>query len=103
QRYHTHLVDDGLSILQYANDAIIFIDHDLEQAKNMKFLLCVFEQLSAKHYEHEYAELFGCGLGSYPFRYLEIPMHFHKLCNADWGVIEDRLWRWVGFIKLSVK
>ncbi|WVZ64229.1 hypothetical protein U9M48_013787 [Paspalum notatum var. saurae] len=71
-----HLVDDGLQILRYADDTIIFIDHDLEQAKNMKLLLCVFEQLSglkinfhkseifyfgeAKHFEHEYAELFGC-------------------------------------------
>ena len=25
-----HLIDDGLSILQYADDTIIFIDHDLE-------------------------------------------------------------------------
>jgi hypothetical protein len=38
-----HLVDDGLSILQYANDTIIFLDHDLEQAKNLKILLCAFE------------------------------------------------------------
>jgi hypothetical protein len=28
-----HLVDDGMSILQYADDTIIFLDHDLEQAK----------------------------------------------------------------------
>jgi hypothetical protein len=28
-----HLVDDGLSILQYASDTIIFLDHDLEKAK----------------------------------------------------------------------
>ena len=39
-------MEDGLSILQYANDTILFIDHDLEQAKNMKLLLSVFEQLS---------------------------------------------------------
>jgi hypothetical protein len=38
-----HLVDDGLSILQYADDTIIYIDHDLEQAKNLKLLLCAFE------------------------------------------------------------
>ena len=38
-----HLLDDGLSILQYADDTIIFIDHDLEQAKNLKLLLCAFE------------------------------------------------------------
>ena len=37
------LIDDGLSILQYADDAIIFIDHDPEQAQNLKLLLCTFE------------------------------------------------------------
>jgi hypothetical protein len=31
-----HLIDDGMSILQYADDTIIFIDHDPEQAKNLK-------------------------------------------------------------------
>jgi hypothetical protein len=41
-----HLVEDGLSILQYADDTIIFIDHDPKQAKNLKLLLCTFEQLS---------------------------------------------------------
>ena len=34
-----HILDDGLSILQYADDTIIFLDHDLEQAKNLKLLL----------------------------------------------------------------
>ena len=28
-----HLVDNGLSILQYADDTILFMDHNLEQAK----------------------------------------------------------------------
>src|SRR5436190_8317402 len=36
-----HLVDGGLSILQYADDTILFMDHDLEQAKNMKLILSV--------------------------------------------------------------
>ena len=40
-----HLIDDGLSVLQYADDTIIFMDHDIEQAKNLKLLLCDFEQL----------------------------------------------------------
>lgn len=30
-----HLVDDGLSILQYADDTILFLDHDSEKAKNL--------------------------------------------------------------------
>lgn len=28
-----HLVDGGLSILQYADDTILFMEHDLEEAK----------------------------------------------------------------------
>jgi len=71
-----HLLDDGLSILQYVDDTIIFLDHDLEQAKNLKLLLCAFEHLSglkinfhkseifcygaAKEMEESYTDLFGC-------------------------------------------
>jgi hypothetical protein len=29
-----HLVEEDLSILQYADDTILFMDHDIEQAKN---------------------------------------------------------------------
>jgi hypothetical protein len=36
-----HLVDDGLSLLQYADDTILFMDHDLEKARNLKTILCV--------------------------------------------------------------
>jgi hypothetical protein len=39
-----HLVDGGLSILQYVDDTVLFLDHDIEQAKNMKLLLSAFEQ-----------------------------------------------------------
>jgi hypothetical protein len=40
-----HLIDEGLSILQYADDTIIFMDNDFERAKNMKLMFCAFEQL----------------------------------------------------------
>jgi len=82
------------------------MDHDLEKAANMKLLLCFFEQLSGlkinfnkselfcfgevKDSEIQYAQMFGCALGSYPFRYLGIPMHFRKLSNKDWKVVEER-------------
>ena len=101
-----HLVDDGLSILQYADETVIFLDHDLEQAKNLKLLLCVFEQLlglkinfykselfcfgQAKQEEESYSLLFRCKLGSLLFRYLGIPIHFRKLSNNDWKAAEDR-------------
>ena len=41
-----HLVDGGVSILQYADDTILFLEHDLEKAVNMKLILSIFEQLS---------------------------------------------------------
>ena len=41
-----HLVEGGVSILQYADDTIIFMEHDLGKALNMKLILCLFEQLS---------------------------------------------------------
>jgi len=41
-----HLVDGGLSILQYADDTILFMESDLEQAGNLKLILGAFEKLS---------------------------------------------------------
>ena len=38
-----HLVEEDLFILQYADDTIIFMDHDLEKARNLTLLLCAFE------------------------------------------------------------
>jgi len=47
-----------LSILQYADDTIIFFDHDLEQAKNLKLLLVAFEQLSGLKINFHKSEIF---------------------------------------------
>ena len=74
-----HLVDEGLLVLQYVDDTIIFMDNDLERAKNMKLLLCAFEQLlglkinfhkselfcfgAAKANQNEYSQIFGCNVG----------------------------------------
>jgi hypothetical protein len=40
-----HLVG-GVSILQYADNTVIFMEPNLEKALNMKLILCIFEQLS---------------------------------------------------------
>jgi hypothetical protein len=53
-----HMVDDGISILQYADDTIIFMDHDLDKAQNMKLLLCAFEQASGLKINFHKSELF---------------------------------------------
>jgi hypothetical protein len=61
----------------------------MAKARNMKLVLCLFEQLSglkinfnkselfyfgrAKEEQENYRQLFGCELGSLPFSYLGIP------------------------------
>ena len=103
----THLVENGLSILQYADDTVLFFDHDIEQAKNLKLLLGTFEQLSglkinfhkselfcfgqAKEFEEQYSYLFGCKMESYAFTYLGLTMHYRKLNNTDYKLIEERI------------
>jgi hypothetical protein len=56
-----HLVDGGLSILQYADDTILFMDHDLEKARNLKLILVVFEQLLGLKINFHKSELFCFG------------------------------------------
>ena len=76
---------------------ILFMEDDLEEARNLKLVLEAFEKLSglkinfhkselfcfgaAKDRGLEYRGIFGCVEGSFPFRYLGIPMHYRKLSN----------------------
>ena len=57
----SHLVDGGLSILQYADDTILLMDCDLEKARNMKLILSALEQLSGLKINFHKSELFCFG------------------------------------------
>ena len=83
------------------------MDHDIAKARNMKLILCIFEQLSAlkinfhkselfcfgkaKKEQDTYRQLFGCELCSLPFSYMGISIHHRKLSNKEWKCIEDRI------------
>lgn len=85
---------------------VLFLEGDTEQAKNLKIVLCTFEKLSGlkinfhkselfcmretKRMSETFVQIFGCREGSFPFKYLGIPMSHHKLPNKDWGQIEER-------------
>ena len=95
-----------ISILQYADDTILFLEHDLSKAVNMKLILCLLKQLSglkinfhkseifcfgkAKEDETQYKQIFGCESGSMPFKYLGVPIHYRKLLNSEWYLVECR-------------
>jgi retron-type reverse transcriptase len=56
-----HVVEDGLSILQYADDTILFLDDDLEKAKGLRVVLSAFEKLSGLKINFYKSELFSFG------------------------------------------
>jgi hypothetical protein len=102
-----HLVDCGIFILQDTDDTIIFIEHNLEKALNMKQIVCIFEKLlglkinfhksevffsfdKAKDVEVDYINLFGCEGRYLPCIYLGISTQHHKLNSSEWKAIEDR-------------
>lgn len=86
---------------------ILFMEHDLEKAVNLKLILSAFEELSglkinfhkselfcfgeAQDAAAQYAELFGCEQGQFPIKYLGILIHYRRLTNAEWKHVEERV------------
>jgi hypothetical protein len=56
-----HLAEDGLSILQYADDMILLMDDDFEKAKNLKLILSAFEKMLGLKINFHKSELFSSG------------------------------------------
>jgi hypothetical protein len=81
-----NLILNGVAILQYADDTIVCLKNDMQKARNMKFLLYLYEQMAGLKTNFskseifmvngddslglQYAELFNCQLGGFPIRYL---------------------------------
>ena len=85
------------------------MEHNFDEARNMKLILTIFEQLSglkinyhkseffcfgeAKEVESDYMNIFGCQVAETPLTYLGIPLHHKRISNKDWKIIEDRFER----------
>lgn len=110
------LIPNGVAVLQYADDTIICLEHDLEKAVNLRLLLYTFEMMSGlkanfhkseiltiggdDHINKSYAELFNCDISHFPLKYLGMPVSFTALRNSDYEFIVDkylvRFDAWVG-------
>ena len=93
------LIDKGVVILQYADDTIICIKDDIEMAKNLKLLLYLYEFMSGLKINFDknelilihgedskqamYAELFNCQIGTFPIKYLGVPVSPSKIHGKD--------------------
>ena len=90
-----HLIDKGVAILQYADDTVLLIQDNIEQATHLKLILYLFEAMSGLKINFDksevmmvledgekglqYAEMFGCQLGYWPMKYLGVPVSGSRL------------------------
>jgi hypothetical protein len=97
---------NGVAILQYADDTIIFLKHDFEGAMHMKLLLYLFEMLASLKinfnkteilmindegsWGQSYAEMFNYQVGLFPIKYLGVPVSPSGLKVSDWLPLIDK-------------
>lgn len=86
----SHIIPEGITHLQYADDTIIMVELNEHSITNLKFLLLCFEALSGLKINFSKSEvlvtgvptseavrvsqLLNCQLGTFPFKYLGLPI-----------------------------
>jgi hypothetical protein len=117
-----HIITNGCCCLQYADDTIFLLQDGLEGARNLKFILCLFEQMSglkinfhkseifclgkAVERKNCYADIFTCPHNCLPMKYLGVSIDDKKLCKSLWSStvekVESKLGSWQGrFLSLG--
>ena len=95
----SHLIPNGISHLQYADDTIIMVELNDSSITNLKFLLLCFEALLGLKINFSKSEaivtgvpaeeaqrvahLLNCSLGSFPLKYLGLPISPLKMLAKD--------------------
>jgi hypothetical protein len=101
-----HIIKNGCAYLQYADDTILLLQDNLKFARNLKFILILFEKMSglkinfqksevycfgnANNNKDAYAEIFTCPIKNLPMSYLGVPIDHKKLSNSQWAKIEEK-------------
>ena len=101
------LVPQGVASLQYADDTILLLDKNIGKAKNLKNVLSCFELMSGMRINYDKSEMvpmnledqevenlkevFGCPVGTFPIKYLGIPLHYQKLRREDLQPLIDKI------------
>jgi hypothetical protein len=93
--------------LQYADDTILFSSIDKPLLENLKNTLTMFEQISGMRINfhkseltpinlkdsqtHDIAHVFSFPVGSFPIKYLGVPLHFEKLKRENIQPLVDKI------------
>jgi len=101
------IVDKGVAVLQYPDDTIICLKHNLKGARNVKLLLYMYELMAGlkiNFYKSEvliindnnnwasvYAEIFNCQTGIFPIKYLGVPISPSTLHVIDQLTLVEKI------------
>jgi hypothetical protein len=100
---------EGVLSLQYADNTLLFLEYDYMSACHLKWVMVCFEKLYGMKINYSksdmttinldedesanYAKILCCKLGSFPFKYLGVPLHHEKLRGEDIQPIVDKIIR----------
>jgi hypothetical protein len=101
-----NLMHGGVAILQYADDTIFCLKYDMDNARNVKLLLYLYEMMSGIKINFtksevilihgdeekcvELAELFNCQIGCFPIKYLGVPVSPSRIHVKDWDLVIEK-------------
>lgn len=100
-------IPKGVAVLQYADDTILCLKDDKEVARNTKMLLYHFENMSGLKINFNkselimvsedptkslsFSEILNCAVGSWPIKYLGVPVSGGRLHVIDWLPLDEKL------------
>jgi hypothetical protein len=100
------LYPEGIISLQYADETLLFLKHGFLEACHLKWLMVCFEQLSGMKNNYNkndlihvnlseqeaqmYSVTFCCKVGSFPIKYIGVPLHHEKLKREDIQLVVDK-------------
>lgn len=116
-------IPKGIVILQYADDTILCLPDDEDVAIKTKVLLYHFESMSGLKINFNkseivmvsendqkalhYSEIFNCATGTWPIKYLGVPVSRARLHIMDWLPLDEKqrplLWRQVNSFDVLLK
>ena len=104
--FASDLVENGIAILQYADDTVLCIEHDPDQALNLEMLLYMFELMLGLKINFRkseiipmgrdgiisgfYSDLFNCKVAQLPMKYLGVPVTYSNLKIVDWEFLDAK-------------
>jgi len=101
------LIQGGISHIQYADNTVIMIDGSEKSVTNLKLILYSFEWLSGltinfhksdifvfgvdQSEQEKLADMLNCKLGSWPMRYLGIPISDSRIGISGFGGLKQKM------------